>query len=245
MNESNPEFVPEFDDELAEDDRQYTVNLQAPTNNAEIFTALAKAQLEIKDAEFDAEANITTTRSYRYATLASVLSAVREPLNKNGIAIFQPTFATGEPGVIGISTVLAHTSGQTLIDTLTMPLQKMDPQGIGACRTYMRRYSIMAMTGIAAVDDLDAELITPGPKGYERITADEVEKVLIEANNLFGDDDDKVVARMLKAVFSTSELTVEAVSDLPAGLADIAITKLQNQAKREKGAAKKKPADKE
>jgi len=212
--------------------------LEGTVDNSDIYTALAKAQLEIKNAEFDAEAK-AGSYSYQYATLASVLSAVREPLNKQGIAIFQPTWETGEPGIIGIQTVLAHTSGQTLVDTLTMPLPKMDPQGIGSCRTYMRRYSLMAMTGIAAVDDLDAELTKADPTDYERITPKEANSILVTAENLFGDRSDDVVNRMLAKVFSTSDVPMTTVADIPAGQADAAIQNLENLHDYEQKKAKK------
>ena len=47
---------------------------------------------------------------------------------------------------------------------------------------------------------------------------------------------------MLEKVFSTSDVIIDRVADIPAGQAPQAIKLLQNQAKREQEQANKKPA---
>jgi len=62
-------------------------NQEAPApQHDKLFKALAKAQTEIVNAEMDA-----TNPHYgsQYASLDSVLKAIRGPLSKNGIAFFQ------------------------------------------------------------------------------------------------------------------------------------------------------------
>jgi hypothetical protein len=207
---------------------------------SEIYTALAAAQLEIQNAE----ANIQNEfLDKRYADLASTLNAVREPLAKNGIALFQQTADPGQ-GVLGIKTTLAHTSGQTLEDLITMSPPKNDPQGIGSCRTYMRRYAVLAMCGIAGALDDDAERTKIDPDDYPRINTGEVEKIIYHADELFGEHADDAVKLMLDRVFSAQgKITV--VGDIREGEMQTALTYLDNAKKaRDKREAKAKANEK-
>lgn len=202
--------------------------------------SLAKAQLEIQNAEANTENDFLNSK---YANLAAVMSACREPLAKNGLSIVQLPRMTGSPGVVEVETMLIHESGQYLSTVWQMTPPKIDPQGIGSCLTYMRRYMISAMLGIAQVDD-DANRAQPGPDEYDRIDPKEADEILIKADELFKENADKVVSRMLDKVFSTSDVIIDRVADIPAGQAPQAIKLLQNQAKREaKQQTKKQEAD--
>lgn len=114
----------------------------------EISAALCKAQLKIKAAVKDA-----TNPHFRskYADIASVIEAVREPLNAAGISFLQPVSATSEG--VAVETVLLHSSGEWLSETLNLPVSKQDAQGVGSAITYGRRYGLMAMCGVPADDD--------------------------------------------------------------------------------------------
>jgi hypothetical protein len=115
----------------------------------EISTALVKAQ-----KEFGAALKSKTNPHFRskYADLASVIDAVQAALNNNGIALVQLTHPC-DNGVI-VETVLIHESGEQLSGgTLHVPASKLDAQGYGSALTYARRYSLMAMLGIAPEDD--------------------------------------------------------------------------------------------
>lgn len=117
------------------------------TNIGKLFAALAKAQVEIKGAAKDA-----TNPHYKskYADLASVVDAAR-PLAKHGIATVQVPFS--ENGEIGVTTILGHDSGEWISGRLSVKPLKLDPQGAGSVLTYLRRYSLAAMAGIAPEDD--------------------------------------------------------------------------------------------
>ena len=214
-------------------------NIENPPqpDRAEIYAALAKAQAGIQNAQQDESATVQMKKggqfSYQYATLASVLDAVRGPLSDNGIALFQITADPGQ-GLLGIKTVLAHESGQTITDLITMAVENHDPRGIGSIRTYMRRYAVLAICGIAGATDDDAEAATPDPDAYERISAEEVDKILIVADEQFDDRADAAVAKMLDRVFGLKRL-----GDIKAGEAPVAIKQLKASAKLMKAAAKK------
>lgn len=123
----------------------------------EIAPALVKAQLEIKAAVKDATNPFFKNK---YADLASVIEAVRTPLNKAGICFLQPVSAT-ESGV-AVETILLHTSGEWLSETLVMPVNKQDAQAVGSATTYGRRYGLQSFTGVPSEDD-DGESATKSP----------------------------------------------------------------------------------
>lgn len=194
-----------------------------------LFGALAKAQTEIQNAEQDAENMHWRTK---YATLASVMNAIRGPLSKNGLAILQlPEMTTADKGhMLALTTILGHSSGQSISNYFTMYPPKQDPQGIGSAMTYMRRYAAMAICGIAGAADDDAE---GSLAEAATITAAEADKILSLADELFGKEADALLDRMCTRVFD-----VEAVAKIPEGEAPVAIQNLNNMKEyREKKAA--------
>ena len=221
---------------------QYITNPAPPEEPKydKLFAALAKAQTEIQNAEQDREVDAGQYK-YSYATLDSVLNAIRGPLAKNGIALLQlPRYETVDERIlVTLETILGHSSGQSMTDFFSMYPPKQDPQGIGSCLTYMRRYTAMAMCGIAGAADDDAEATKSEP---ETITAAEADKILSLADDLFGSDADELLARMCDKVFG-----VESVPKIPKGEGDIALQRIENTRKRkdkEKETPKPKPAAK-
>lgn len=129
------------------------MNKSEQTN--ELFSALVKAQMEIRGAAKD---SVNPFFKSKYADLQSVWDACREPLTKNGLCVIQSTDTT-EQGT-AIVTVLGHVSGQWISGTLPISAAKLDPQGVGSAITYSRRYALCAMVGIHQTDD-DAESAMP------------------------------------------------------------------------------------
>ena len=134
--------------------------VESPTIG-KLIMALAKAQGQIKAAHRD-----STNPFFKstYADLASVWDTCREPLAKNGIAVVQRPNPT-DGNTVSLTTVLAHESGEWMKGTLVMRPVKNDPQGVGSCLTYARRYALSAMVGICSDEDDDgnsSSLITEG-----------------------------------------------------------------------------------
>src|SRR6516164_2654198 len=83
-----------------------------------IAGALAKAQAELTNPEKSLTATIRSPfpreadRTFQYASLASGLDIVRKVLGKHEIAIAQTTAVDHEAGLIRLTTMLAHSSGQ-------------------------------------------------------------------------------------------------------------------------------------
>lgn len=126
-----------------------------------IYTAMLKAQ-----GEFDKVTRTDEAFNYKYAPLDRVIEATRSGLQKNGLVIMQ--FPINEDDRVGIKTILAHESGETLESQYTTSSYKKDPQGIGALITYLRRYAYMAVCGIAPEDD-DAASAMPTPREVKHV----------------------------------------------------------------------------
>jgi hypothetical protein len=101
--------------------------------------------------EAASKANINPHFKSKYADLASVWDACRVPLSKHGLAVLQPVRADG-PSVT-VTTILAHSSGEWISESLTMTAQQNTPQAVGSAITYGRRYGLSSMVGIAPDDD--------------------------------------------------------------------------------------------
>lgn len=120
----------------------------------ELAAALSKAQAAVKGAVKDSDnpAFKIGGKVSKYADLESVKDACWEAVTSNGLAILQSPGLT-ENGVMHMTTMLTHYSGQWVRDTLSIPLAKVDAQGYGSAVTYARRYSLAAFMGVAPEDD--------------------------------------------------------------------------------------------
>jgi hypothetical protein len=137
---------------------------------ASLAAALAKAQAELVNPEKSLVATIRsdgpkgTEQSFRYAPLSSGLDIVRKTLGQHEIATVQTTAIDQTAGLVNLTTVLAHSSGEwiasdwpvcAIADTAT-------PHRMGAALTYARRYALFTLVGIAGEDDVDApDLVAP------------------------------------------------------------------------------------
>jgi hypothetical protein len=129
-----------------------------------IATALAKAQIELQNPEKSLTATIQSpfpreaSRTFRYASLSSGLDLIRKSLGRQEIATVQTTSIDDAAGLIRLTTVLAHTSGEWISsDWPVCPVgETAAPQRMGAALTYARRYALFTLVGIAGEDDLDA-----------------------------------------------------------------------------------------
>src|SRR5580692_9970833 len=136
-----------------------------------IAGALAKAQAELTNPEKSLTATIRSPfpregdRTFRYASLSSGLDIVRKALGKHEIATVQTT-AIDEAGLIRLTTVLAHSSGEWVSSDwpVCQVSETAVPHRMGAALTYARRYALFTLVGIAGEDDLDAPDLGAAPK---------------------------------------------------------------------------------
>ncbi len=131
---------------------------------ASLAAALAKAQAELVNPEKSLVATIradgpgSAERSFRYAPLSSGLDIVRRTLGQHEIATVQTTAIDQTAGIVNLTTVLAHSSGEWIASDWPVCAlsETTTPHRMGAALTYARRYALFTLVGIAGEDDLDA-----------------------------------------------------------------------------------------
>src|SRR5580658_777343 len=139
-----------------------------------LAAALAKAQGELTNPEKSLVGTIRSDdaggaeRMFRYASLSSGLDIVRKVLGQHEIATMQTTAIDQAAGIVNLTTMLAHASGEWISsDWPVCPISDTaSPQRMGAALTYARRYALFTLVGIAGEDDLDAPDLeaVPGTK---------------------------------------------------------------------------------
>ena len=132
-----------------------------------ISVALLAAQKTITFASKDAT---NPHFKSKYADLPSVIDAVKTPLNEQGI-VFLQSCSPSDDGRLNLTTRLLHSSGEWIEDTAVCPLQKQDPQGYGSAITYLRRYSLAALTGLYQADDDGESAVMKGNDYIKSITS--------------------------------------------------------------------------
>jgi hypothetical protein len=132
----------------------------------EVASALSKAQAEIPAVKFDSQNPFLKNK---YASLGAVIETARPVLAKHGLAIVQSPVSSGEQ--IGITTLVTHTSGEWLEDTIY--INSTDSKGLsvaqsaGVVISYLRRYSLQAFLNMYADEDTDGHKVEPAPAKAE------------------------------------------------------------------------------
>jgi hypothetical protein len=209
---------------------------------AAIASALAKAQAEMTNPEKSLVATIRSPfpreadRTFRYAPLSSGLDIIRKSLGRHEIATIQTTAIDREAGLVRLTTVLAHASGEWI--SSDWPVCQISDiasaQRVGAALTYARRYALFTLVGIAGEDDLDApdlesgvELPRSDPRGpskgqaavAERLPRDGGPTVSSQRSVLSPDQSANLRERLvnqLASIDSADEAAIWALRRLPA-----------------------------
>jgi hypothetical protein len=119
-----------------------------------LAAALAQAQGEMPAVKMNAQNPFLKNR---YADLGAVIETSRPILAKHQLSISQ--FPTSEGERIGITSILMHSSGEWVSDTVYIPIT--DSKGLsiaqssGVVFSYLRRYSWAAILGLYADEDTD------------------------------------------------------------------------------------------
>jgi hypothetical protein len=147
---------------------------------AALAAALVKAQADFRPAPKD---NANPAFRSRYADLATIVETVRPVLAKHALGFIQPV-TSNEDGSITVTTVLVHSSGETLASPgVTVRPAKGDAQAVGSAITYARRYDLSSLLGIVADDDDDGNAAVggrptpkPAPRPEPKAAAIDLEK---------------------------------------------------------------------
>ena len=168
-----------------------------------LSAALSKAQAEMPAIKFDSKNPFLKND---YASLGAIIAGVRPVLAKHGLSVSQLTF--GEDGVAGVETVLMHTSGEWISQSISMPIGeekgKSSAQVAGSIITYLRRYSLASILGIYSDEDGDGNKPEPErkPKSQPRSNDDimTIERAMAVENSegvKYGDIASDVLQRMV------------------------------------------------
>lgn len=110
--------------------------------------ALCKAQGSMGFAEKD---SVNPHFRSRYPSLAACWDACRRPLADNGLSVTQGFDRIGDDLIVW--TLLLHASGQWIETRCSTTPRDFSPQSIGSAVSYMKRYQLAAIVGLAADDD--------------------------------------------------------------------------------------------
>jgi len=125
------------------------------TTIAELCKALTLFHVKVGDITKDAKNPFFKST---YASLQNIQDAIREPLIECGLTISQHP-----EGEHGLTTILMHDSGEWIESHYLMTPVKNDPQGIGSCITYQKRYALVSILNLSISDpDDDGNYATYG-----------------------------------------------------------------------------------
>lgn len=132
----------------------------ADGNLGEFFGALAMAQGAfeplLKNRAVTIRPKEKAAYSFRYADLEEIRSKTQPALTANSLALTQ--LVTNKPsGGVHLRTILGHKSGARMESLLEVPKSGGDVKDFGGYITYLRRYVVGAMLGVAADDDLEED----------------------------------------------------------------------------------------
>ena len=109
--------------------------------NVKLMKALSMMDNPVKD---------TKGHNYKYAQLDQVMDVVKPALQSNELAVRQGTKI--DDGVLILETVVFDGAESRVMDTRIIE-HMADPQKQGSYETYMRRYALLTVFGLAPEDD--------------------------------------------------------------------------------------------
>ena len=173
----------------------------------ELATALNKFQAECSGAKKDADNPFFGSK---YANLEAVINCAKSALDNNGLAVSQ--FPIMDQGYCGVETILMHSSGEWISNTLLLACKKQDPQAMGSAITYARRYAYQSVLGIPSEDD-DGNKSMPKQEVQhvpQKITATQSQELIVIAQRI----DPKIIEATL------AHYKIKAFSELVPGSFD-------------------------
>ena len=144
----------------------------------------------------------TSNIHYNHASLANVIDKISAELSKHGLSA---SWTTKQNGVILVTCKITHIKGHSEETTLSAPADnsgaKNAIQQIGSTITYLERYTLLALTGLATYDmDDDArasvkpDVAKPEPKPSAKVLPDDIKAKFTKARKLLGKDAfDKII----------------------------------------------------
>jgi hypothetical protein len=117
--------------------------------------ALVSAIAETTDVHADSN---NPFHKSKYASLNAHLALIKPIFAKHGLAVLQ--FPVGSENSVGINTIIIHNEGGRIEEQAYIPCpQGIDGQKAGSIYSYLRRYALAAVAGVATEDD-DANVVS-------------------------------------------------------------------------------------
>ena len=201
-----------------------------------LIQALVKAQSEMSHATFD---QTNPHFKSKFASLKSVIDAVKPALNDNGIAYIQKSVPMD--GGIAVETVFYGHGEELSTGPVPVPIDRNNAHGLGSALSYGKRYSLVLACGIAADEDDDGNAATKSPpkRKPQSVTKTVLEEEgikvdqgkrdayisqLIEATS---DNDEPAMKELLDELRSDSDMKLAVWAELPSNIRS-AIRKVEN-----------------
>lgn len=121
-----------------------------------ITAALIKAKSQFNPVSKN---KINPFHKSKYANLDSILDAIGDALNNNGLLLIQPIETLDNNSILFTRLIHAE-SGEIIESSIVIPNQN-DPQKFGSLLTYYRRFSVCSLLAIVADDDDDGNAAKP------------------------------------------------------------------------------------
>lgn len=112
----------------------------------ELLGALAEAQGEMLTADLSAN---NPHFKKAYADLSDIWAACRPALSKHGLSVIQLPYLASDGKAPGLCSMLGHKSGQWIMTKIEVVGAVNQPQAVGSILTYLRRYTLGPMVGVA------------------------------------------------------------------------------------------------
>lgn len=171
-----------------------------------IYKKLLKVQKEVGAISKDSKNPFFKSK---YFDINQLIEHVQPVLNKHGLVLLQP-IEGGSVSSIIIDSEQKDNDDSQVCSSLELP-QITDPQKLGSCITYYRRYTLASLLGLQAEDDdanLASKKVKQQPKKLAEMTPDIYQKS-IEAVK-----EGKVTIEQIKAKYELSETREKALKEL-------------------------------
>lgn len=172
-----------------------------------LIESLAKAQSEMNHAAFD---QTNPHFKSKFASLKSVIDAIKPALNANGIFFMQVSHPLDHG--VGIETIFCKADEKLSTGVVMVPVDKANAQGLGSALTYAKRYSLAMACGIAADldDDGNGAAAAPPQRKAQSVVRTVIEQEGIVVNEITRD---AYVTQLLEKVTEADTSGVQELVD--------------------------------
>lgn len=133
-----------------------------------------------------------------YATLSSVVDAARLPLLENELFVIQSQDGITDNNTIVLATRIVHSSGEWFETYTEAKLKNADPQTVGSCLTYLKRYGYTSALSISHPSEDDDGNSATHTKD-EPVKSIDLEPMLIKISESMDNDSLATVAKEIKS----------------------------------------------